>query len=185
MKSMQTEPEFSKEVLEFFRKKLVSDKDFSNIKVDEAVNILKDFTFGKDKKGNWRPVLGLQQQDIVFYKDTLSPKKLGKEVYITNIGKRGEIVIPLIICELKVSQNVVTHAFLTYSRIAQEIKYIFPHCSYYFLLNTTKERNLQTTTILRQCKGFDRVFLEWEEEKEIIWNDIRNHLEYLKRLKVI
>jgi len=182
---MLTEPEFSKQVLDFFRVKLASDKDFSEIKVDEEVNILKDFTLGKDKKGNWRPVLGLQQQDIVFYKDTLTPEKLGKEAYITNIGKRGEIVIPLAICELKVDQSFATPAFLTYSRISQEIKYIFPYCAYYFLLDSNKERNLQPDTLLRQSKGFDRVFLEWEDDKEVIWNDIRKHLEYLKRLNVI
>jgi hypothetical protein len=182
---MQTEAEFSKQVLKFFREKLTSDKECSDVKVDKEVNILKDFTFGKDKKGNWRPVLGLQQQDIVFYKDAFTPEKFGKEVYITNIGKRGEIVIPLVICELKVSQNFVTHAFLTYSRISQEIKYIFPFCAYYFLLDTNKGRNIQPSTLLRQSKGFDRVFLEWEADKEIIWDDIKKHLEYLKRLKII
>lgn len=182
---MQTESEFSKQVLEFFRAKLASDKDFFDIKVDKEVNILKDFTIGKNKQGNWRPVLGLQQQDIVFYKDIITPEKLGKEVYITNIGKRGEIVIPFVICELKVSQNLVTHAFLTYTRIFQEIQYIFPHCAVYFLLDTNKERNLQPDTLLRQGKGFDRVFLEWEGDKEIIWSDVRKHLEYLKRLNVI
>lgn len=182
---MQTESEFSKQVLEFFRVKLASDKDFSDIQVDQEVNILKDFTFGKNKKGNWRPILGLQQQDVVFYKDTLPPEKLGKEVYITNIGKRGEIVIPLIICELKVGRSVTTHSFLTYARISEEIEYIFPHCAYYFILDSKKERNLQPDTLLRQGKGFDRIFLEWEDDKEIIWNDIRKHLEYLKRLNVI
>jgi len=182
---MLTEAEFSKQVLEFFRTKLASDKDFSDIQVDKEVNILKDFTFGKNKKGNWRPVLGLQQQDIVFYKNTVSPEKFGKEVYITNVGKRGEIVIPLVICELKVGQSLTTHGFLTYARIAEEIKYIFPHCAFYFLLDSKRKRNLQPDTILRQGKGFDRVFLEWEEDKEIIWTDIRKHLEYLKRLKVI
>ena len=73
---MVTETEFTNQVLEFFKTKLISDKDFSDIRVDKEVNILKDFTFGKDKKGNWRPVLGLQQQDIVFYKDTLNPENL-------------------------------------------------------------------------------------------------------------
>ncbi|CUU00779.1 hypothetical protein JGI1_00074 [Candidatus Thermokryptus mobilis] len=182
---MTTELEFTNRVLKFFRAKLYSDRKFSDVKVDKEVNILKDFTFGKDKEGNWRPVLGLQQQDIVFYKDTLATEKLGNGVYIRNIGKRGEIIIPLIICELKVGQSMNTHGFLTYARISSEIKYIFPHCAYYFLLDSRKERNLQPDTILRQGKGFDRIFLEWEKDKEIIWNDIRKHLEYLRRLKII
>ncbi len=57
---MPTEEDFSKEVLEFFKIKLNSDKDFSFIQVDKEVSILKDFTMGKDKQGNWRPVFGLQ-----------------------------------------------------------------------------------------------------------------------------
>ena len=40
-------------------------------------------------------------------------------------------------------------------------------------------------TILRQAKGFTRIFLNWEEEKAIIWKDIENHLIYLRdRLKL-
>ncbi len=167
---MPTEGDFSKEVLEFFKIKLNSDKDFSFIQVDKKVNILKDFTMGKDKQGNWRPVFGLQQQDIVFYKDSLSPEKFGKEVYITNVGKRGKIVIPLIIIELKLGQNLVTHAFLTYTRISQEIKYIFPHCAYYFLLDSNKERNVANSTAKQNdwLKG-----REWEGRISKSQRDIR------------
>lgn len=182
---MLAEPEFSTQVLDFFKTKLSLDKDFSYIRVDKEVNILKDFTLGKDKQGSWKPVLGLQQQDIVFYKDSLNPEIFGKEVRITNVGKREKILVPLIIIELKVSQSFVTHALLTYTRISQEIKYIFPHCVYYFLLDSNKERNVQPETILRQGKGFDRIFLDWEENKDIIWNNIKKHLEYLKSINVI
>jgi hypothetical protein len=182
---MLTEQEFSKQVLEFFKIKLSSDKDFPFIQVDKEVNILKDFTMGKGKQGTWRPIFGLQQQDIVFYKDSLNPENLRKAGFVTNVGKRGKIVIPLIIIELKVSQNLVTHAFLTYTRISQEIKYIFPHCAYYFLLDSNKERNVQPETILRQGKGFDRIFLDWEENKDNIWNDIKKHLEYLRSIGII
>ncbi len=35
-------------------------------------------------------------------------------------------------------------------------------------------------TLLRQAKTFDRVYVNWEEEREVIWQDIVNHLTYLR-----
>jgi hypothetical protein len=35
-------------------------------------------------------------------------------------------------------------------------------------------------TILRQAKGFDRVYLDWEAEKDNVWSDVLDHLTYLE-----
>lgn len=179
----KSEEEFSKDVIKFFQKKLAQNSKLSRIKVAAKVQILKDFTIGR-QNGAWKPILGVQQQDIVFYRDALEWDDFGKTAHITNKGT-VKAVIPLLISEIKIDKNMVTHAFIVYSSIAQHIKEIFPHCVYYFILNSNKKRNVLPETVLRQSKGFDRVFLEWSEDRETIWKDIHRHLSYLKRTGIL
>jgi hypothetical protein len=35
-------------------------------------------------------------------------------------------------------------------------------------------------TVYRQAKAFDRVYLDWENQKDQIWEDIRTHLVSLR-----
>lgn len=178
------EDDFSEEAIKFFKEKLAGSPNFPNIKVGRRLNILKDFTFVKDKKGNWRPLFGSQEQDIVFYRDALDSEILHWSIH--GIGRSGrKLVAPLVICELKLGRNTTSHQILTYSRISEGIKSVFPHVAYFFVLDTNKEEPKRPDTFARQAKGLDRVFLEWEEDKETIWKDIESHLEYLKRIEIL
>lgn len=176
------EDAFSEVAVRFFKRKLAT-SEFSNVSVERKLNILKDFTFVKDKRG-WDPFYGSQEQDVVFYRDVLDPEILHHPIH--GIGTSGrKLVAPLVICELKLGGTIDTHQILTYARISEEIKSIFPHMAYFLVLDSSEARRLRPATISRQAKGFDRVFLEWEEDRKTIWGDIKGHLEYLKRIKIL
>jgi len=185
VKIFDNEPEFSTEVFNFFSKKL-SQQNSLEIKVIERPYILKDFTVGKDKNNVWRVFAGLQQQDIVFYQREFERSEFENGlIKITGAGAGKTIVIPLAICELKIPRSFETHGLITYSEIASQIKFVFPYCVYYFLLSGSDKRVVLPETVLRQGKGFDRVFLNWENDKENIWKDLLSHFNYLKRIGVI
>lgn len=178
-----SEQQFNDQVAKYFRGKL-KDEGLGSIQLDQCIYILRDFTFSK-RKDNWQLLTGFQEQDIVFYKDKVPRDKFCNELVKTSgTGLRGDVIIPLVICELKVAP-IVTHVMITSGKIASEIKQTFPHCACYFVMDTNKERRLGKETVLRQGKGFDRVFLEWGEEKETIWEDIKRHFEYQRRLGLI
>lgn len=178
-----SEQQFNQKVAKYFRSKL-QEEGFEDIHLEPCIYILRDFTFAKRKDG-WQLLAGFQEQDIVFYKDKVARDQFcSKLVKTAGTGLRGDVIIPLVICELKVAP-IVTHVMITSEKIASEIKQTFPHCACYFVMDTNKERRLGKETVLRQGKGFDRVFLEWEEEKETIWQDIKRHFEYQKRLGVL
>jgi hypothetical protein len=83
---------------------------------------------------------------------------------------------------------VVSYVMITLGKIASEIKQTFSHCAYYFVMDNMDnngKRKLSKETVLRQGKGFDIIFLEWEEEKEITWEDIKKHFESQRRLEII
>src|SRR4030042_2784989 len=173
-----SEQEFNNKIVKYFLGKL-QNEGFNDIYIEPCTYILRDFTFSK-KKSEWQLLTGFQEQDIVFYQDKISRNKFCSElVRTTGTGLRGDLIIPLVICELKVAP-IVTHVMITSGKIASEIKQVFPHCAYYFIMDTNKKRRLGKETVLRQGKGFDRVFLEWNEEKETIWEDIKRHFEYQK-----
>jgi len=73
-----------------------------------------------------------------------------------------------------------THAFIVYGKIAEQIKSVYPFCAYYFILSSNKKRKLMPATVYRQAKAFDRVYLDWESQRDQIWEDIRIHLIYLR-----
>ena len=183
---MMTEDDFSKLAVNFFQKRLAADGLDATVEVLAKQQILRDVTVGRDPKSRrWTIYAGLQQQDIVFAprnnQDGLPVwRELPQMAY--HWLKRGQryLVIPLVVCELKMPRSMNTHQFITYGRIAEQIKAVHPFCQYYFLLYSSVERHLMPETVLRQGKGFDRIFLDWESEKEAVWEAIRNHLDYLR-----
>ena len=182
-----TENEFSQEVLAFFQERLQQYGWNERIVVREKVKILKDFTVGRDRDSVWRLVAGFQQQDIVFSCPQHDFKKTSFRSDVMRIDKYSNktITIPLAICELKVGSSVNTHALITYGSIATHIKQVFPHCAYYFVVDSTQQRRFNPETILRHAKSFDRIFPDWEREKHKIWNTINEHFGYLVELGVL
>ena len=179
-KIWKNENEFSKDVHAFLEEKLSA---YPNYDVKEYKNVVTDFTFHESKKGDgYELVAGFQQQDIVIYKKTSTIKPWGKifgeacRPYGIGESKSEGIIIPLVILELKIKFN--THNLITYSGIANKIKTFFPCCSYCYVLgrDTQKKCNIETLTIERQGKGFDKVFLDWATEKEKIWHFIENKI---------
>jgi hypothetical protein len=178
---------FSAEVEEFLSLK-INESEFRNkIEVLEKQQILMNLTVGRDPKTRtWRYYMGMQQQDIVLYlrdeSDSIQMMPLPVLYHWASTAQRRErsIRIPLLVCELKVNQNLTTHHFVTYSRIAEQIRDVHPYCAYYFIVGGPGKRNIMSETTLRQGKGFTRMFLNWEAEKSTIWNNIEIHLSYIK-----
>lgn len=188
---MLSEADFSTKVVTSFRAKIFEAGWQKVIEVQERVKILKDLTIGKvgkDRNRPWKLVAGFQQQDIVFFNPADQIKMSDFKSGVMQIDKydrfdRIPVTVPLIVCELKTGHALTTHAMITYASISTQLKNIFPHCAYFFIMNSNRERGLKPETVLRHTKGFDRVFLEWEEEK--IWRDIQAHFRYLAKLKLI
>jgi len=156
-KSRTSELEFSREVAQFLHGKLAAE-GMSAITVAERVKVLKDLTIGPDRDGRWRLIAGFQQQDIVFY----SPQQCipladfqSSMMRIDKYDRTGQrsVVIPLLICELKLGSSVNTHAMITYSSISAQLKSIFPHCAYYFVMDTNEDRGMKPETVLRHSKA--------------------------------
>jgi len=188
--SKGSEAEFSKKVVEFFRSHLSEAGLDGVITVQERVKILKDLTIGKDRNERWRLLAGFQQQDIVFYcPDHSIPMADFKSevVRVDKYDRTGQtpVIVPLAICELKIGYRTNTHALITYSSISSQLKNIFPHCAYYFILDSNEDRGMQPETVLRHSKGFDRVYLNWKKEKQKIGQEIFTHFEYLAELGVL
>ena len=182
----RTEAEFSADAVRFFRDKL-SAAGLEAVQVAEREKILKDFTIGLDRDGRWRLVVGFQQQDIVFFSPAQSFRMADFQSPVTRIDKydrtgKKPILIPLLICELKVGSSINTHGLITYASICAQLRSVFPHCAYYFVLDSNRERGMKPETILRHAKGFDRVFLDWYVEKGKVWQAIQAHFEYLAEL---
>jgi hypothetical protein len=189
MARANSEARFSQEVVHFFRERL-READLDSIQVKERVKILKDFTVGLDRENQWRLIAGFQQQDIVFFdpQQNMALDRFKSEIMrIDKYDRTGQkpIHVPLLICELKLGSSVNTHALITYSSISAQLKGIFPHCAYYFVMDTNEERGMKPETVLRHAKGFDRVFLNWYAEKDQVWAAVRAHLEYLSSLGLL
>jgi hypothetical protein len=181
------EDRFSDEVLAYLSKELVASQWSSRVTVEAKVKILKDFTFGRFG-GQWRLIAGVQQQDIVFYreKDSVSYGDFKSEAMDDITKYRGKpIRVPFVVVELKVGGgNMNTHEFITYSSISAQLKQVFPHCRYCLLMKGNK-RGFRQQTFLRHCKGFDRVFVGWESERGRLWAYVEHHLRYLAETAVI
>ncbi|TMF04954.1 MAG: hypothetical protein E6I38_12325 [Chloroflexi bacterium] len=180
----RSEDQLSKEVARFFMRKLSASGLADQIEARPKQQVLMNLTVGRDpKRGDWRYYFGLQQQDIVFRlkgENGILPLLEGQRQYHSLSAGQKQIQVPLVICELKINRTFVTHHLITYSRIAEQIRQVHPHCAYYFVVGGIGNRRLKPETLLRQAKAFDRVYVDWEEEREIIWQDIANHLAYLR-----
>jgi hypothetical protein len=180
-----TEAKFSQEVVQFFRDQLAETRWGDGTEAQERVKIMKDFTIGVDRESAWRLIAGFQQQDIGFYAPTqIVPMDQFRSAFM-RIDKydrtgRKPIVIPLLICELKVGSSVNTHGLITYSSISTQLKGVFRHCAYYFVLDSSQERSMNPETVLRHAKGFDCVFLDWDREQAKVWEAIEAHFRYLE-----
>jgi len=184
-----SEEKFSDYVAKYFNNKLRETNLDKDIEVKSKINILRDITVGYDKKKKvYKIYFGFQQQDIVF-----TPRDSKKFIPIWKgndfiayhwlQSEMDKLIVPLLICELKIPQSMTTHQFVTYSKICEQIKEVFPYCNYYFLLSSNVKRKLMPETVLRQGKSFDRVFLNFAEnsgEREKCWESIYDHLLYLK-----
>lgn len=179
---------FSQQVAAFFHAQISTTPWAEVLKVKERVKILKDLTIGKDRDGQWRLIAGFQQQDIVFYSYAIPmPDFKSKVVRVDKYDKTDEtpVIIPLAVCELKIGAAMNTHALITYASISAQLKSIFPHCAYFFVIDSNQERGLKPETILRHTKGFDRVFVDWVSEKEHIWQALLAHFNYLVELNLL
>ena len=178
-----TENQFSTEVKNYIKDKL-KENNYTSLKVKERVNILNNLTIGK-VEGEWKIVLGFLQQDIVIYKDVIEIDEIkNNRVFIPRGTKDKKIIIPLTVFELKISENLITHHFITYSAIARELKSVFPHCVYYFICSGGT-RKFNPETLLRHTKEFDRIYMDWSKEKERAVEDLLLHLNYLKDIGII
>jgi len=187
----ESEDELSLEILKVFSRKLQERGFGEAVGVAEKQQIMMNVTIGRDPKSHkWLYYFGLQQQDIVFHLQSkegtieLLPQPLATYHWLSAQAK--SILVPLLVCELKLRRNVTSHHLITYSKIAEQIRDVHPHCGYFLIVGGAGDKNFMPETVLRQAKGFNRVFLDWENEQEVIWADIESHLEYLrKRAKVI
>lgn len=181
------EDRFSDAVLADLRRALAESRWGKSVVVDPKVKIVKDFTFGRID-GRWKLVAGVQQQDIVFYQsqDSIDYADF-KSKAMDKIGKyKGkQIHVPLLVLELKVGgKQLVTHQLITYSSISAQLKQVFPHCRYCLLIRD-ENRQFSQQTLLRHCKGFDRIFVGWEQNKDAICQYVLNHLQYLQEIEAI
>ena len=182
-----TEDQLSMEVREFLSSMARTSQFRDKVEVLANQQVLMNLTVGRDSKsGDWQYYIGMQQQDIVIYlsdeSDSVEIMPPPVKYHWASKSQRvsNHIRIPLLICELKVNQNLTTDQFITYSKIAEQIREVHPYCAYFFIIGGPGRRQLMPETILRQAKGFTRVFLDWDKEKAIIWGDIENHLIYLR-----
>jgi len=181
------EDKLSIEVKEFISSRADASEFKNKVEVLEKQQVLMNLTVGRDTKTkNWRYYMGMQQQDIVLYlcdeSDSIEMMSSPVQYHWASTAQRikNHIRIPLLICELKVNKSLTTDQFITYSKIAEQIREVHPYCAYFFIIGGSGKRSLMPETILRQAKGFTRIFLNWEEEKDNIWKDIENHLIYLR-----
>jgi hypothetical protein len=186
---LPSEDNFNDYVKDFFTNKLKTDNLDKFIEVRTKVNILRDITIGYDKKNNnYKIYFGFQEQDIV-----LSPRNTDNLIPIWKDNNylayhwlqkdMDRIIIPFLVCELKTPKSMVTHQFITYSKICEQIKEVFPYCDYFFILSSNQERKLMPETVLRQGKSIDRVFLNFSNdnnERDKYWKTVYDHLLYLK-----
>lgn len=184
------EDKFRNKVYLFFRKKLKESKLRNSVEVLQKIQVLKDITLINDKvrfmrkNTRWSLIMGFQNQDIVFASTTYIPRYRFEKSDIIDFSRcPDKIVIPLAICELKIGSSLNTHQLLVYSQIAQEIKYLHPFCKYYLIVNLG--RNFFGETLARQTKKFDAVFLNWKKDKNEIWDEIKGHLNYLRKQNLI
>lgn len=153
----------------------------NKIELGKDIPILKDLTVQKinDK---FRLNFGFFKQDLVLYLKKQIPKSYERDYYnYDKLGKR-EIIIPLIIFELKIGANLTSHQLITYSEIALEIKGIYPWIKYNLLMDKRGEK--QDKTLTRHGKHFDEIIIIKEDSYNYLRKIAKNQLKSMRRLNI-
>jgi len=150
MKNKNNEAKWNEDLI----KKLQEDFKEPNIRIAKG-KVLRDIYITHEKCG-FKLQLGFFDQDIIIYTDTMDISDYYEvtNIKIHNTGKKKEIYIPRIICELKYD-GINTHGLITYSDIASDVKSIFPLCKYILLLRY--KNNSSDDKLLRNGKTFDKI----------------------------
>lgn len=186
------EQEFNREVVRFLRKKL-EDNDTENVNVvggydTNASNnfLLRDFVFFK-KGGEWNLYCGAQEMDVIVYKEVIGKNNLFNNfIKTTGTGVRGDIIVPLVIMELKKAtrrqlsklSNFPSHDAISSNVITGDVKRLFPKVKAMFLFDNFEGHSSSEESISfrRMLYNFDYICLNWEQEKENIWQEIKSWL---------
>lgn len=188
-----TEQEFNREVVRFLREELKITNN-KNIKVVGGYEsnasdnyILRDFSFFREQDGKWSLYGGLQEIDVIIYKETINKKWLFNGfIKTTGVGLRGNIIIPSVIIELKKAtkrssskiSNFGSHDAIASNIIAGDIKRLFPEVKSMFLYDNFEglSKPDESISFRRMLYNFDYIGLNWEKEKYNIWNYIKTWL---------
>ncbi|KKR76876.1 MAG: hypothetical protein UU21_C0002G0007 [Candidatus Levybacteria bacterium GW2011_GWA2_40_8] len=189
-----SEQDFNREVVRFLKEKL-KEIDNKTVKVvggyesDASDNyILRDFTFFKEKNGEWRLYGGAQEIDVVIYRETIPAGNLGSFIKTTGTGIRGNIIIPSVIIELKKtktrsknkpsSSNFQSHDAISANVIARDVKRLFPRVRAVFAYDNFEgySKAEESISFRRMLYDFDYICLNWENEKEDIWVEVSRWL---------
>lgn len=184
-----TETEFSHFVAKFLSEKL-AEAGYGDISLVEGIDtkakhnyIVRHFTFQKED-GGWKVLLGADDLDIILYKDVVPKNQFLSSLFrFTGTGIRGDgLIVPLVTIELKV-KFPSAHDLIASSKIASDIRALFPHCHCYFLSyqKSRLENPLRDSSVLRLAQGFDRSFIGWNKVQVDIWQEIFSHLKRLKQ----
>lgn len=181
---MRSEADFRKKVFRELKARQKAIEEFQGlIEMDEAVKVLKDLTVIKTED-NFKLVLGFAEQDIVVYLKRQIPRIKNENLINYRLGRKHEIVVPLVIFEIKTGKDLVSHALITYSHIAAEIKDKFPFVMYNLVIERTEKRE---ETFWRQGKNFDKIFIEEKQPEmyDTLMNTIKEHLTHLMDIGII
>lgn len=185
--NFKNEQEFNREVVKFLRDKLKKEK-IEGIYIvggydrDATDNyLLRDFTFLK-ANGQWYLYGGAQEIDVIIYKETIDKNRIfNNSIKTTGTGIRGNIIVPLVIMELKLSK-FSSHDAISSNVIAGDIKRLFPRVKAMFIYDnfeglSSPEMNI---SFRRMLFNFNHICLSWEQEKEDIWQELKRDLEKQK-----
>lgn len=151
------------------------------VEIKTKIKILKDVTVVPDKS-TFNIVFGYAQQDIVIYSKNKIPPI--HDVRHVKSKEAREIIVPLVIFEVKIGKGLTSHVIETYSHIAREIKDKFPFVMYNFVIQQSDKRK---ETLWRQGKHFDRILIESRLHKltEKMINITKEHLSDLTEKGVL
>jgi len=126
-------------------------------------------------------------QSACRYKETIPRGKLiGDFVKTTGVAIRGDIIIPLIIMELKKAKrrntsklsNFPSHDAISANVISNDIKKLFPQVKSLFVFDNFEglSKAEESISFRRMLYNFDYICLNWEKEKENVWSNVKKWL---------
>jgi len=184
MEPKKEEATFRDEVFRELKSREAKLEEFTNIvEIGKLTKILKGVTVAK-VEGKFKIILGFAEQDIVVHLKKQIPRIANEYVLNYRLGKKQEIAIPLVILETKTGKELVTHALITYSHIAMEIKDKFPFVMYNVVIERTTKKE---ETFWRQGKFFDKIFIKEKQPKmhDEIFELVKDHLVHLRNIGLI